>query len=294
MESQTRKLLWRLILPLVLAGVVVLVAGLQAKPDFLLHAYFFDVGQGDSMMIKTYLGRQVVIDGGPTDAVLKNLGKSMPFFDRTIDLLILTHPHADHVSGLVDVLKRYKVKQVLLPDVKYNSSVYTEFLKLLAQNNVQKIFAHTGQRIWLDPATVFDVYYPQAGEQDYTRAQEGFGTASSDLNDTSIVGKLIFGKTKILFTGDAGTPVEFWLDQKFNLQAQILKVAHHGSQYSTSTEFVSKVAPQYAVIEVGQNTYGHPTQATLNTLNNAQVQIFRTDQDKTIEFVSDGTTLSKK
>lgn len=260
----------------------------------MLHAHFYDVGQGDGMMIQTYLGRQIVIDGGPSNAILKDLGHDMPFFDRTIDMLILTHPHTDHVAGLVDILKRYKVKQVLLPDVKFNSAAYEEFLNLVDKQRIQKIYAHMGQRIWLDPATVFDVYYPAEGEIDLSQGSDGFGQAATNVNDTSIIGKLSFGKTHILFTGDASTNIEYSLIGQFNLNADILKVGHHGSKYSTSQEFLQAVDPKFGVIEVGAgNTYGHPTVQTLDNLAAAQVQTLRTDQDHNIEFVSDGTTLYK-
>jgi competence protein ComEC len=295
METKTKNLLWWLILPLACLTTAVFVALTQTQPDFLLHAHFYDVGQGDGTMIQTYLGHQIVIDGGPSNAILKDLGHDLPFFDRTIDLLILTHPHADHVTGLVDILKRYKVKTVLLPDVLFNSSAYQEFLKLIDEHHVQKIYAHTGQRIWLDPATVFDVYFPASGETDITQGADGFGQAATDVNDTSIVGKLSFGKTRILFTGDAGTNIEHSLIGRFNLQADILKVGHHGSKYSTQPEFLQAVAPKFGVIEVGAgNTYGHPTPQTLDNLAVAHVQTLRTDQDHNIEFISDGSSLYMK
>lgn len=275
--------------------VAVVVANAQVQPDFLLHAHFYDVGQGDGMMIQTYLGRQIVIDGGSSNAILKDLGHDMPFFDRTIDMLILTHPHADHVTGLVDILKRYKVKMVLLPDVKFNSAVYQEFLNLVDEQHVQKTYAHMGQRIWLDQATVFDVYFPVAGEIDDTKGSDGFGQAAMDVNDSSIVGKLSFGQTRILFTGDAGTNIESSLIGRFNLHADILKVGHHGSKYSTSPEFLQAINPKFGIIEVGAgNTYGHPTAQTLDNLATAHVQTLRTDQDHNIEFTSDGSSLYRK
>lgn len=283
MEAKTKTTLLVLILPLFLGNILVFAAHRELRPDFLLHANFYDVGQGDAIFLKTYLGRQILIDGGPSDQVLSELGKDLPFYDRTIDALILTHPHADHVAGFVDVLKRFKVKKIILPEVEYkDSAVYQEFLNLVEQKKIQKIYAREGQRIWLDPATVFDIYYPQGK------------LTTDDLNDTSIVGKLSFGKIKMLFTGDAGINVENMILPKYNLDSDLLKVGHHGSRHSTSLEFLKEITPNFAIIEVGKNSYGHPTQETLDNLKSANAYVLRTDQDHTVRFVSDGTILYKR
>ncbi len=284
MESRTKNLLVYLILPLLLLTLAVAVANHEAQADHLLHVDFLDVGQGDSMFIQTYQGNHIVIDGGPTDKVLTELGKVMPFWDRTIDLLVLTHPDADHSAGFIDILKRYDVKKVMLTHVTAPTATDQNFLKLLEQEHAEKIYAHTGQRLWLDSATVFDVYYPA----------EGIENAGLSTNNTGIVGKLTFGKTKILFTADDDKIVEDMIRQQFDLHADILKVGHHGSKYSNSLEFIQAVAPKFGVIEVGaHNTYGHPTAETLTNLQLNNVKVFRTDLDHTIQFVSDGVSLVK-
>jgi len=285
METQTRKILQYLILPLCLLVILVWIANFQIHPDFLLHVDFLDVGQGDSMFIQTYQGNQIVIDGGPDDKVLTQLGKVMPFWDRTIDLLILTHPDADHVSGLSDILKRYRVKKVLMTNEAAPTAAYKEFVKLVDEKHVERIHAEMGERIWLDSATVFDVFYPPNKVED-----QGLST-----NNTGIVGELIFGKTKVLFTADDDSIVEDLLRSEYNLHADILKVGHHGSKHSNSAEFIQAVSPKYAVIEVGaKNTYGHPTKEALDNLAAANVKVFRTDLDGLVEFTSDGTNLVKK
>ncbi len=285
METQTKQLLKYLILPLVLAAIVVFVADARARPDYLMHVNFYDVGQGDAMMIQTYTGKQIVIDGGPSDAVIKELGNDMPFWDRSIDLLILTHPDADHISGFVDIIKRYQVKKILLTGVKADTAVSSEFFQLLKKKQIEKIYAHTGQRLWLDQATVFDVYYPPVGIADQNLA----------TNDTSINGKLSFGNTQIFFTGDASDKVENWLVASgFNLDSDILKVGHHGSRFSSTSQFLEEITPEYSVIEVGKNNYGHPTKDALDRIAAAGSKIFRTDQDGSIEFISDGFSLYKK
>ncbi|MBI2607951.1 MAG: MBL fold metallo-hydrolase [Candidatus Doudnabacteria bacterium] len=294
MDAQTKNLIKFFLVPLLFATIAVWAAGWQRQPDFLLHVNFYDVGQGDSIFIQTFQGNQILIDGGPTDQVLQYLGEDMPFYDRTIDLLVLTHPHADHVAGFVDILRRYKVTKIILPEVDFHSQTYDEFLAEANDKGVELVYAKQGQRIYLDKATVFDVYYPygQAAGGSFT---EGFvSQASQDLNDTSIVGKLSFGKTSILFTGDAGINIESILLPQFNLDADLLKVGHHGSRHSTSVPFLEEVTPEFAVIEVGENNYGHPTQEVLDKLEQVGSQVFRTDQGQTIRFVSDGANLYKQ
>jgi len=284
METQTKQLLKFLVLPLLLLTAVIWIANFQNKPDFLMHADFLDVGQGDAIFIQTYLGNQILIDGGPSSAVLAELGESMPPMDRTLDLLILTHPDADHVTGIVEVMRRYKVKKILFTGVKVDTAVDREFEKLLEQNHIEKIYAHQGQRVWLDNATVFDIYWPYAQPQEIIKA----------TNDTSIIGKLSFGKTQILLTGDATSRVEDEILALFNLDVDLLKVGHHGSKSSTSTQWLAEVTPEYSVIQVSStNTYGHPTVEVLERLYSSGAQIFRTDVDGTTRFVSDGIFLKK-
>lgn len=290
METQTKNYLIYLISPLFLLNAATVIGQHQSQPDFLLHVNFYDVGQGDAIFIQTYMGNKIIIDGGPSDAVLRHLGEDLPFFDRSIDMLILTHAHTDHVAGLIDIIKRYHVKRVVLPEVQFESGPYSEFLKLIEEKKIEKIFARAGQRIYLDNATVFDIYYPNGKIGGLTSSGK-YQLESDDLNDTSIVGKLSFGNNKLLLTGDAGIEVERQLLPQYDLDSDLLKVGHHGSRHSTSKEFLAEVTPAYAVIQVGKNNYGHPTEDALNNLQSAQAQIFRNDQDKTIRFVSDGANL---
>ncbi|HTL39745.1 MAG TPA: ComEC/Rec2 family competence protein [Methylomirabilota bacterium] len=286
METSTKNLLKFFILPLLLLAIVLYVADRQISPDFLLHVDFLDVGQGDSIFIQTYQGRQMVIDGGPSDQVLSELGKVMPFFDRSIDVLMLTHPDADHVSGFSDILKRYKVGKVLITGVTAPTAAYRSFASLVDQKHIEKIYIHEGDRVWLDNATVFDIYYPP---------QSVIDDKSQATNDTSINGKLSFGKTSFFFTGDASSIVDDYIVPRYNLDSDVLKVPHHGSKTSTSTELLQDISPKYAVIEVGaKNNYGHPTQEVLDRLKAIGAQILRTDQDHTIKFTSDGTNLVKQ
>lgn len=294
MEIKTKKLIKYLILPLFLLASLSFVYASQAWPDHKLTIKFYDVGQGDSIFIQTYQGNQILIDGGPSKKILELVGKDMPFFDNQIELVVLSHPHADHVTGLIEVLKKYKVKKILMPEVEFNSEPFEIFNKIIEQKGIKKIYAYTGQRIFLDNATVLDIYFPRPGKLIADNKSDNWEGNKINPNNSSIVAKLSFGKTKVLFTGDAGFDIENWALPKFNLDADVLKVGHQGSKFSTSSEFLAEVTPTFSVIEVGKNSYGHPSPETLERLKKSNTQIYRTDIESTIEFISNGFDLSVK
>lgn len=273
---------------LALFGAVVTtwVGVFSLQPDYNLHVDFFDVGQGDAIFIRSMSGTQVLIDGGPDAGILRRLGSVMPFYDRTIDLIVLTHPHADHVLGLVDVLKRYRVKAVLTAEVVYPSAAYAEFLRLLDDQHVKKYIASAGQKIYLDEFTIMQTLYP---------VHSLSGEKISDLNGASIVQRLSFGQERFLFMGDATKDVEeMLLTGDVEMSADVLKVGHHGSRGSTGAGFLSKVNPEFAVISAGQkNRYGHPHEETLQALAAAGVIYFSIGQDGTVRMTSDGVSVKK-
>lgn len=259
-----------------MANIAVWLSFTALKPVDFARLYFFNVGQGDAIYLRTPQGNDVLVDGGPGEAVLPKLGQAMPFLDRNIELVILTHPHADHVSGLLEILKRYEVKTVVVPDVVYESATYAAFLEALREKHIQTIVPKLGERIFLDEKTVFDVYYPLTGK---------FAKAPPDINDASIVGKLSFGKIHVMLTGDAGRDIEdLLLRLKLPLSSQILKVGHHGSRHSTSPEFLAAVHPEESVISVGKNSYGHPHPEVLGILQSQGTKLLRTDQRGDVSF----------
>jgi len=249
----------------------------QARPRDFAKIYFFDVGQGDGIYIRTPQGNDVVVDSGPGDVMLAKLGAAMPFADRTVELVVLTHPHADHISGMVEILKRYKVEKVILPEAEYDSATYRALLDLLSEKRADVIRPRLGQRIFLDGTTVLDIDYPALG---------GAENHPADVNDVSIVARLSVGRTNVLLTGDAGKDIERRLsDYKIPLEAEILKVGHHGSKHSTGAELLSAVQPRYSVISVGaKNTYGHPHEEVLGTLSRSSTTILRTDERGDVVF----------
>lgn len=252
-----------------------------------LEVDFFDVGQGDAILIKTPEHQRILIDGGPTNAVVEKLGENMPFYDREIDLMILTHPHADHLVGLIEVLKRYEVKKILTTGAINSTPDYLAWLEEIKNQNIPMEIVSAGQILDFGENLKMEIFYP---------VENFVGKQPDDLNSTSIVAKLIFGDTSFLFTGDAEEEAEEkMIARGVDLKADVLKVGHHGSRNATSQNFLEKVQPKFAVISVGaKNTFGHPNKTILNRLKKNGVEIFRTDQDGDIRFLSDGVELKLK
>ena len=251
---------------------------------------FFDVGQGDGIFFQTPSGNQVLIDGGPDSAILSKLGKAMPFWDRSIDVLILTHPHADHIDGALEVLKRYHIGTVIESGVNHSIPEYDEWRQLLQSKNVPVHIARFGEIIDFGDGVHFDVYTPF----------EFFAEQSpKNVHDAMVVGRLVYASSSILFMGDAEKTLEhqlLWGKSDFLiLKSDILKAGHHGSKTSTSEDFLQAVSPQFAIISSGRkNRYGHPHQEVIDRLNSLGIKIFRTDLDGTITLeIRDGNLIWK-
>jgi competence protein ComEC len=246
-----------------------------------LEVNFFDVGQGDAIFIETPQRHQILIDGGPSSKIIEKLAKEIPFWDRTIDLIILTHPEKDHITGLLEVLKRYKVENVLWTGIVRNIPEYKEWRNLIEKEKANIKIAKAGQKISCKNCQwKIEIFYPFENLE---------GMEFDDSNDTSIVSKLIFGNSSFLFTGDIYKDVEESLAlTPFDLSSKILKIAHHGSKTSSSEKFLEKVSPEIAVISVGENKYGHPHRETLETLKRYGIRVLRTDLNGDIKITSDG------
>lgn len=256
------------------------------KPQ-LLEVNFFDVGQGEAIFIETPSRHQILIDGGPSSVILEKLAKSLPFWDRTVDLIILTHPEHDHLVGLIEVLKRYKVENILWTGVARDTAEYKEWQRLIRdereKEGAQIKIAQSGQLIDFGNQSnrYIEVLYPFENLE---------GQEFKNSNNTSIVAKLIFGENSFLFTGDAYKSVEKKLvDKKTDLASDVLKVGHHGSKTSNSEAFIKHVSPEIAVISAGKdNPYHHPHQETLDTLEKYGIKILRTDKNGDIKIISNG------
>lgn len=270
-----------------LAGIIwYAVFTVEAQAGKLLFAVL-DVGQGDAIFIQTENNMQVFIDGGPNDRALAKLGRIMPFWDRSLDLVILTHPHADHLDGLVEVLKRYNVEMVLETGVNHSIPEYEEWRQLLDDKDIKVVIAKAGQRVHLSETAYLDILTP---------FENFVGESPSNIHNAMIVAKLVHGSATALLMGDAEKLIEYRLlfELPEILDSDILKVGHHGSKTSTTGEFLGAVSPEIAVIQAGRkNRYGHPHQEVLDRLNALEIKIFRTDQDGDINFLSEGGIFSK-
>jgi len=259
-----------------------------SQPRF-LEVIFFDVGQGNAIFIETPQRHQILIDGGPDSAILEKLGENLPFWDRSLDLIILTHPDTDHLAGLIEVLKRYQVDFIFWTGVTRDTFKWREWQKLIEfqrEKGAKVFIAQAGQKI-IAAKTILDILYPLENLE---------GQTFKDIDNTSIVAKLIFWENSFLFTGDIYKSGERKLiESGADINSDVLKVAHHGSKTSSANEFIEKVSPQIAVIQAGKdNRYGHPHQEVLETLAKYDITILRTDQHSDIKIISDGKNLKSR
>jgi competence protein ComEC len=254
-----------------------------------LKVFYLNIGQGDATLIEAPNGNQVLIDGGPTDnKVLTELGAVLSPLDHDIDVVIATHPDADHVGGLPEVLSRYKVGMFLesgnrTKDTQAFKRLDTEAVKL----GNQRVIAKRGMRLVLDEedGVALDILYP---DKDVTYVES---------NEASIVARLTYGSTHFIFSGDAPRDIEQHLTQLdgTGLESDVLKAGHHGSHTSSDPTYVQTVHPSIAVISVGKdNRYGHPHKETLATFNALHIETLRTDNLGRIEIDSDGSKVSVK
>jgi len=286
-EKQSTKFLLIFIFFLIVLNLFGWFVVFNLTKNHFLEINFLDVGQGDSIFIETPNNYQILIDGGPSpNDLIENLSKLMPFYDRSIDLIILTHPEKDHITGLLEALKRYKIKNILWTGIIKDTSEWNEWNNLIKKEKSYIKIAEAGQKIIFDNLIYFTVLYP---------FEDLEGQIFNDSNDTSIVGKLVFKNNSFLFTGDIGKSVEKKLvDKNIEIDSDVLKIAHHGSKNSTSIEFLEKVSPEIAVIQVGKNNYGHPNNEVLARLEQFDITTLRNDKNGDIKIISLGNNLKIK
>jgi competence protein ComEC len=245
-----------------------------------LEVDFLDVGQGDAELIKTPFGQNILIDGGPDNTILKRLAENLPLWDRKIDLMILTHSHADHVAGLVDVLQRYKVEKVLYAGVSEGDPAYDSWLEMIKKKNIPTIIVDRPQTIALGENLKFKILFP---------LQSLVGQGAENLNNTSIVALLENRNVEMLFMGDAEqTEEQELIKSGADIWAQVLKVGHHGSDTASSEELLNKVKPEIAIIPVGKNDFGLPSLRVIKRLERIGAKVLRTDEKGTIVLTSTG------
>jgi competence protein ComEC len=274
-----------MVLPLLVAAALVWIAAASA-PDNRLHVFFLDAGQGDAILIQKG-HKQVLIDGGPdADRICLELGDKLPFWDRTIEVVVSTHHDADHLTGLVGVVGRYTVNGILSGGGECDSLICEEWRRLVEARDIDHTIAVAGQRIILAEDMVLDVLHPPKTLLT--------GTAS-DSDNNSVVLRLEYGDFSLLLTGDIYEEAErYLLDGRFDLRSVALKVPHHGSDTSSSPEFLTSVDPQAVVVSVGtDNDFGHPDPEVVERLTGlvGGDNLYLTSEHGTVEFITDGEKL---
>jgi len=259
-----------------------------SRPDGRLHLTVLDIGQGDAILVETPSGATMLVDGGPNpELTLRRIGANLPFFARDIRLMVLTHPHQDHVAGLVDVLDRFRVGAILHAGIRFeNAAAHHLLADAATEPRGTILLARAGQRLELDATTMVEVLYPTADDV-AAPLPEG------DINNGSVVLVVRHGGFSALLTGDAEAPVEAALVTRGVVSAvDVLKVGHHGSHSSTNPGLLDAARPSLAVISAGEgNEYGHPAPETLDALaSRPGLAVMRTDLHGDVEIVSDGVS----
>jgi beta-lactamase superfamily II metal-dependent hydrolase len=250
-------------------------------PSRSLAVHFVNVGQGAAQVIITPNQKVMVIDAGNNDDETKMVEYLTKLGVEKIDILIGTHPDADHIGGLDAVIENFEIGSIYMPNVSKNTQTFEHVLMAIQNKGLKVSTAKSGLDLKLDTRVNVKMIAPISSSEDH--------------NEMSAVVRLEYGKHSFLLTGDAGKSTETELIQSgATLESTVLLVGHHGSDYSTSVEFLQKVKPQFAVIQVGENNYGHPSANVLKHLDDRKSEIFRNDRDGTVIFSTDGTTMQIK
>jgi competence protein ComEC len=246
-----------------------------------LKVVFCDVGQGDATYIRTPEGNDILIDAGPDNSVLLCLSENMPFWDKSLDLVILTHPDSDHYSGLIPVAREYEISSFATSFTPEDADGYKTLRSILAEKKVETRFVCGGDSYSFSDEVSFEILWPRSCT-----------IASTDKNDNSVVTLLKYKDFKTLITGDAEASVgRFYQDMVGDVD--ILRVPHHGSRDGVDKDYLDATTPEIAVISSGAgNRFGHPVEEILNLLESESIQTLRTDETGDIRISSDGTTYS--
>ncbi|MDD4412673.1 MAG: ComEC/Rec2 family competence protein [Patescibacteria group bacterium] len=259
---------------LAIMGVVFCFIALWPTNNHKLEIDFLSVGQGDAVLIKTPNGKRVLVDAGPGRAVMEKIGYELPFYAKTIDYAILTHAHDDHEAGFIELVKKYKINQFFEGFSESQSKNYLAWQSISKNNDKQ---LKEGDNLTLD-------------EDVSLKVLEAEDSDGKNPNNDSLVIKLSYKNFSLLLTGDAGKAAEAkMIKEGDDVKADVLKIGHHGSETSSSEDFLKKVNPKLAVISAGQgNMFGHPHEITLRKLNRLKIAFRRTDLAGTIKVISDG------
>jgi competence protein ComEC len=280
-KENTRTLLFA---ALFFANIIIWIHARGIETVKYVEVDFLNVGQGDAILIEATNHNQVLIDAGPNRAVLRELGREMPWFDRTIDVVIATHPDRDHIGGLPEIVRRYEIGTYIESGVASETSVYGELERVIKENHIPNLVARRGMVIDMADGSYLEILFPDRD------------VSGLDPNDASVIARYVYGETCFLFTGDSPQKIEEYLVSFGDgLNCEVLKAGHHGSRTSTGEVFASAVLPDYAVISSGKdNSYGHPHEDVLMNLASIGAVILNTAESGTVRFVSDGISVRTK
>ncbi|MBD3362424.1 MBL fold metallo-hydrolase [Candidatus Dojkabacteria bacterium] len=272
------------LLSILLLTVILCAVYLSHTKNDKLSVYILDIGQGDSILIKSPDNKYLLVDGGPNDNILSSLGSALPFWVRKINYVILTHPDLDHVGGLPAVLERYEVENIIYTPIKANSSQYVQFRDLIQKKDIKFEIADSTDDFKLGCCVFIDILWP---EIEVANNEE-----IKDPNDISVSFRLRYENFDAFFGGDLSYEKEQELCRKNPMDLDLLKIGHHGSSTSTSSRFLECARPELAVISVGEgNKYNHPDSEVIERLNDMNINYKTTAEWGTIHLQTDGESL---
>jgi competence protein ComEC len=268
----------------IVATIAIAVVWFFYQPLSYLQVSILDVGQGDATLIKTINDKIILIDAGPNKKILQRLGEELPFWQRKIDLVILTHPHDDHFGGLLEVVKRYQVGTIILNNIECSDYSFKQLMSTIKSTQT-KIIIYNGPEDFIIDGVKVALLYPKGNvsNKHYDNA-----------NNSSLVTRLSFNNIDFLLTGDSEVKdeAEILKSSTASLESEVIKLGHHGSDTSSSEDFLKVAQPIVAVISVGKdNTYGHPSALILKRLERLNIPSYRTDLLGTIDFKTNGQWL---
>lgn len=271
---------WYSLLFLIILSVVIWYIALTEQKNGTLKFAVLDIGQGDALYIESPTGVQVIVDGGPNKTLMKEISAVVPWYDRHIDMIVVTNPDRDHYEGFIPLLDKYSIDVVLEPGTTNPNEAYKILEDKIKEKNIPKILAKKGQRVELGGGAYIDIIFPDRDVSGLTP------------NDGSIVMKLVYGDTSVMLQGDSTAKIEEYLRNSVGsttLRSTILKVGHHGSRTSSTVGYVKAVSPEIAIASSGkENDYRHPHQEVIDTFKKLNIPLYDTCNNGRIVLESDG------
>lgn len=255
--------------------------------DGLLHIVICDVGQGDGVFIRTPSRKNILIDGGPDRSILRCLSSHMPFWDRTIHKMILTHPHEDHYFGMHYVIDRYNVLTFDTEDLFNNTKGYIDLIEKIRKEKAVMKNIYSGDKLSIADGVNIEVVSPSSTYLDLVSPNRLIAERGEQA---SLIQQLSYKDFDIYFASDNDYEIIDFTYEKKSDPIEVLQVPHHGSRFGLTSQLLKKINPRLAIISVGNNKYGHPHKDTIEILRNEDIKILRTDEEGDLEIVTDGVT----